>query len=72
MEGMSATAFEEIVARRGGMDAAQMRMPMASLRTRMAPPKRYRLEDFMTPREGVRGTGEDWVGAMRAEWDDRG
>ena len=69
---MSATAYEEIVARRGGMDAAPMRMPMASLWARMAPPKRYRLEDFMTPREGVRGTGEDPFGAMRAEWDDRG
>ena len=56
---MSATAYEEIVARLDGMDAAPMRMPMASFRTRMAPPKRTRLEGSMTPREGVRAEGDD-------------
>ena len=69
---MSATAFEEIVARRGGMDAAQMRMLMDELRTRMAPLRKRTIEEFLVPSGKSPGTGEDPFGAMRAEWDDRG
>ena len=72
MEGMSATAYEEIVARLDGMDAAPMRMPMDELRMRMVPLRKRTIEEFLVPSGKSPGTGEDPFGAMRAEWDDRG
>ena len=68
---MSTTSYEEIVGRLDELEPAQMATLIEEIQARMAAPKRYRLEDFMTPRPGVQGTGEDWVGKLRAEWDDR-
>lgn len=69
---MSVADYEAIVQRLDGLEPAQLSMLEGEIRTRLASRKQYRLEEFLVPSGQPQGTGEDWVGALRAEWDDRG
>lgn len=68
---MSVSTYEEIVRHLDELEPAQLARLMGELRARMTPQPRYRLEDFLLPSGKPNGSGEDWVGELRAEWDDR-
>ena len=69
---MSTTTYDEIVGRLDELEPTQMAMLMGEIQTRIAQRPKRRLEEFLVPSGDAPGTGEDWVGALRAEWDDRG
>ncbi len=69
---MSTTNYKEIVGQLDALEPMQMAMLMGELQRRMVARPKYRLEEFLTPSRAAQGSREDWVGALRAEWDDRG
>ncbi len=68
---MSVADYEAIVKRLDELEPQQIAMLMGELRARMAQRPKRRLEDFLVVPDEARGTGEDWVGALREEWDAR-
>lgn len=66
---MSVTDYEAIVRRLDDLDPTQIAMLMGEIQARMAQRPRRRLEEFMAVPQEAKGTGEDWVRALRAEWE---
>lgn len=68
---MSVETYTEIVGKLDELEPEEIASLAGEIQARMAPTKKYRLEDFFVVPDEAKGTGEDWVGALRAEWDDR-